>query len=99
MALGDLAAIVSCDNYTEVYLADGSHFLVRRSLKIWETALPAEMFVRVHRQALVNLALIERIDGFDGETPSLQLRGVKRPVACSHRLTPELRRRVEQRAR
>lgn len=97
--LADLSSIVSCDNYTEVHVADGSRFLVRRSLKTWEAALPPEMFVRVHRQALVNLALIERIDGFDSETPTLQLRGVKQPVACSHRLTPELRRRVEQRAR
>jgi two-component system LytT family response regulator len=92
--LADLAAVTSADNYSEVFVTDGSHFLVRRSLKIWEAALPAATFVRVHRQALVNLARIERIGNPDGETPTLILRGVKQPIACSHRLSPELRRRL-----
>jgi two-component system LytT family response regulator len=92
--LADLAAVISCDNYSEVFVADGSHFLVRRSLKTWEAALPANIFVRVHRQSLVNLAHLERIDDPDGDTPTLRLRGVKQPIACSHRLTPELRRRL-----
>lgn len=91
--LAELAALVSCDNYSEVFVADGTRFLVRRSLKVWEAALPAELFVRVHRRALVNLAQIERIADPDGETPHLLLRGVKQPVTCSHRLSPELRRR------
>ncbi len=92
--LADLAAIVSSDNYTDVYVADGSHFFVRRSLKAWESALPADIFVRVHRQALVNLAQLDRIDTPDGETPTLHLRGMKQSVACSHRLAPDLRRRL-----
>lgn len=94
--LADLAAIVACDNYNDVFVTDGSHFLVRHTLKAWENALPPEMFIRVHRQALVNLSLVERIDTPDGDTPALHLRGVKQPIACSHRLTPELRRRLEQ---
>lgn len=96
VALEDLAAVVSCDNYTEVYVRDGTHFLVRRSLKMWESALPAGMFVRVHRQALVNIGHIEQVDEHSGDTPSLWLRGVKQAIACSHRLSPELRRRLTQ---
>ena len=92
--LAQLAAVISCDNYSEVFVADGSHFLVRRSLKTWESALPTDVFVRVHRQSLVNLAHLERIENPDGDTPALRLRGVKQPIACSHRLTPELRRRL-----
>jgi hypothetical protein len=43
---------------------------------------------------LVNLRHIERIADPDGETPQLHVRGVATPVACSHRLSPELRRRL-----
>lgn len=92
--LADVVALVSCDNYSEVFVADGAHFLVRRPLKQWEAALPPELFVRVHRQALVNLAHLDRVDNPDGEAPTLRLRGMDRPVACSHRLAPELRRRL-----
>ncbi|WP_438479959.1 LytR/AlgR family response regulator transcription factor [Oleiharenicola lentus] len=94
VSLTEIAAVIANDNYTDVYVADGAHFLVRRTLKSWESSLPGAHFTRVHRQALVNLAQVERIDHADGETPALHLRGVKRPVTCSHRLSPELRRRL-----
>jgi len=92
--LTELAAVISCDNYSQVHVADGSHFLVRRALKVWEWALPVEMFVRVHRQALVNLGQLERVEDPDGDAPALRLRGVKQAVVCSNRLSPELRRRL-----
>jgi two-component system LytT family response regulator len=92
--LAELSALVASDNYTEVHVADGARFLVRRSLKAWEAILPAATFLRVHRQILVNLAQVERIDAPDSDTPALHLRGFRQPVVCSHRLSPELRRRL-----
>ncbi len=92
--VAELSAIVASDNYTEVHVADGSHFLIRRSLKAWAALLPAASFLRVHRQILVNLAHVERIEAPASDTPSLHLRGVRQPIACSHRLSPELRRRL-----
>ena len=89
-----ISAIVANDNYTEVFVADGDRFLIRRALRAWETSLPSAAFLRVHRQAIVNLAQIERIDDPDGETPVLHLRGLREPLTCSHRLSPELRRRL-----
>jgi len=90
----DLSAIISRENYTDALLADGARFFMRRTLKAWEESLPADLFLRVHRTTLVNLRHIERISEPDGETPQLHLRGVTDPVACSHRLSPELRRRL-----
>jgi two-component system LytT family response regulator len=90
----ELSAIIARENYTDAVLADGSRFFLRRTLKAWEESLPADLFLRVHRTTLVNLRHIERIADPDGETPQLHLRGVPDPVACSHRLSPELRRRL-----
>lgn len=92
--VAEISAILADDNYTEVFVADGDRFLMRRPLRAWETNLPPATFLRVHRQAIVNLAQIERIDDPDGETPVLHLRGVREPLTCSHRLSPELRRRL-----
>ncbi len=92
--LADLSAIVSRENYTDALLADGGRFFMRRTLKSWEESLPADLFLRVHRTTLVNLRHIERIADPEGETPELHLRGIATPVACSHRLSPELRRRL-----
>ncbi len=92
--LVEISAVISNQNYTDALLADGSRFFIRRTLKSWEETLPAELFLRVHRTTLVNLRHIEQIADPDGETPQLHLRGIAAPVACSHRLSPELRRRL-----
>jgi len=94
--LAEISAIISNQNYTDAVLADGARFFIRRTLKSWEETVPAELFLRVHRTTLVNLRHIEQIADPDGETPQLHLRGVTAPVTCSHRLSPELRRRLER---
>jgi two-component system, LytTR family, response regulator len=94
VAVAEVSAIVAHENYTDVLLANGTHFLIRRTMKVWEEMLPPELFVRVHRTTLVNLRHIEAIADPDGDTPQLRLRGVTTSIACSHRLSPELRRRV-----
>lgn len=41
-------------NYTKVFLIDGSHFILSKTLKIIEDLLPNSIFLRVHKSYLVN---------------------------------------------
>jgi two-component system, LytTR family, response regulator len=91
VALTSIGAILSCENYSEVLLAGGEKLLVRRSLKAWEDALPAPVFVRAHRQALVNLRRLVRIEDDGGDGPLLHLDGVKVPLRVSRREWAALR--------
>jgi two-component system LytT family response regulator len=83
--VAEIGAILSCENYSEVMLADGTRLLVRRSLKAWEEALPRPPFVRVHRQVLVNLSRLTRFEDDGGDGPLLILAGVRAPVRASRR--------------
>ena len=67
---------------------------MRRPLRAGESSLPAAQFFRVHRQAIMNPAQIERIDDPGGEPPVRHLRDSRTPITCSQRLSPELRRRL-----
>ena len=96
-AVSDLIAIVSAENYTEVFLADGARWLIRRTMDAWEQMLPGEVFARVHRTAIVNLALVERIERGEHETTSLKLRAVRHAIPVSRRSWPELRARLLER--
>lgn len=89
--LANIGAILSCENYSEVLLAGGERLLVRRSLKSWEDALPAPRFVRAHRQALVNLQRLVRIEDDGGDGPLLHLDGVRAPLRVSRREWATLR--------
>lgn len=47
--------------YTRVYLTDGTRPLVLRSLKSWHETLPPPAFLRIHRNAIVNLARVQSV--------------------------------------
>ena len=90
----DIVLVTSQDNYSEVRLAGGEHFLVRQTLAAWEERLPAAHFMRVHRQALVSLARIEGYEHADEETTLLRIAGLAEPVRARRQHLPELQARL-----
>lgn len=94
VALGDIAAIGSNENYSEAHLTGGTRLLVRRTMKSWEDTLPATHFVRVHRTMIINLARYRGADRQSYETTLLHLDGLAEPVRASFRYLPELRERL-----
>ena len=94
VALADIAAIESNENYSEAYLGDGTRLFVRRTMKCWEDTLPASHFVRVHRSTIVNLARYRGSDRQSYETTLLHLDGLGAAVRASFRYLPELRARL-----
>ena len=91
LPLAAIGAIHSCENYCELHLADGGKLLVRHTLKAWEDTLPAPPFARAHRQAIVNLTHLVRIEDDGADAPLLHLRGGRAPVRASRREWAELR--------
>lgn len=41
-------------NYTKIFLNNGSHFILSKTLKLIEEQLPSSIFIRVHKSFLVN---------------------------------------------
>ena len=94
IALTDIAAIESNENYSATHLGDGTRLLVRRTMKTWEDTLPASHFVRVHRTTIVNLARYRGSDRESYEVTRLHLDGLAEPARASFRYLPELRTRL-----
>ena len=82
LAAREVLAVFSSENYSQVLTA-GQRWFVRRTMSAWEALLPAEMFIRVHRTAIVNLAAVEELKRRTGETSLLRLRGFSRPIRVS----------------
>jgi len=87
----DIVAILSSQNYSEVLLADGERWFVRRTMQAWQQILPAGAFLSVHRTTIVNLAFVDRIERTADERSAVTLRGVRQPFPVSRRLWPALR--------
>jgi two-component system LytT family response regulator len=91
--LAAIGAIKSCENYTELHLVDGEKLLVLRPLKAWEETLPEENFVRIHRQALVNLAHVKKITRAGEDDVLFELTPPLATQPASRRQLAELRHR------
>lgn len=79
----DIIAVRADGDYSELLLRDGTRIVQKETLTHWEQRLgPA--FLRVHRDTLVSLAEVERVERDpDGSTYRLLLRGQPGVVAVS----------------
>ena len=95
--VAEISAIFSNENYSDVQLRSGERFLTRRTMKAWEDTLPAAQFMRVHRQALVNVACIESHQRDSRETALLRVTGAREPVSVSRSFLADVEARLAAR--
>jgi two-component system LytT family response regulator len=90
-SVASIACVLADGDYTRVITHDGRERLILRSLQDWEQRLPAEMFARVHRSAIVNLRTVDRVVPVHGGRMRLYIRALAQPVTVSRRLAKRLR--------
>jgi two-component system LytT family response regulator len=91
LPVASICAVRSAENYTELLLAGGQTLLVLRTLKSWEETLPEAQFVRIHRQALVNLAQVRKIERRGEDEVVFHLEACGAALPASRRQLAELR--------
>ena len=93
LRVNQIVSIAAAGDATVVSTADGLRGRVPRSLKSWEERLPPKQFVRIHREALVNLQFVERIEEWSHEAYQVHLRGQPSPLTLSRRYATRLKSR------
>jgi len=90
----EIVVVNSCENYSEVQLASGDRVLVRRTMKAWEELLPANHFLRVHRNHLVNLGRVKRFEPLTEDAALLHLNGLPEPVRARRHIGAVIEERL-----
>ncbi len=88
VAAGEIAYLKSADDYSEIHLCEGDSALSDDTLAWWENRLEPIGFIRVHRQFIVNVSLVERLVK-SGDTVGIVLKD-------ADLLIPVARRRVRK---
>jgi two-component system sensor histidine kinase/response regulator len=91
----DVKSVIAYGEYSWVYWDKGKGALLRKPLKQWEVELPADRFVRIHRNSIINLAFMERLERLPGGRMQVHLRETAEPIAVSLRLAPALNRKLK----
>lgn len=85
----DIDWIEAADNYVRLHVGSATH-LVRESLRLLETKLDRQAFLRVHRSAIVNVDAIRELQPwFHGDQVIILRSGTR--LTCSRRYDERLR--------
>jgi two-component system, LytTR family, response regulator len=93
LPVASIVCIFAAGDYTEVVTRDGRRRATLRSLAEWERRLPQELFERVHRSAIANLAAVSRVTPLPGGQMRLELAALQTPIVVSRRFARRLRAR------
>jgi len=86
--------IQAAGDYSEVLTADGSKGLTLKSMKDWETRLPPQHFVRIHRSTIINMDFIERVESWFNYSFRIYMKGIKEPLVISRRYASLLKNKL-----
>jgi len=91
LKVGRVTHVTAAGDYTEVFTAEGQKHLVEKPLREWEARLPEKFFARIHRNCIVNLEYVERVESWFNRSHQLFLRGVGSPLTVSRRHAARLK--------
>ncbi len=91
--IGSIIKITSAGNYSEIYTSSKLKGLVLKSLKDWEVRLP-NCFVRIHRNAIINLEYVDRVEGWFNYSYKVFLKEINEPLVISRRYAAKLKERM-----
>ena len=92
--MNSIVKISASGAYTEVYTLKGIKVLAHKSMKEWESRLPQNLFVRIHRSTIINIDFIEKMDKWFNYSYRVYLKTFDEPVSISRRYIAAIRERM-----
>lgn len=96
LKLSEVKAFLADGEYSNIYWGKEQHLMFRKPLKQWVVELPPEQFIRVHRQAIVNLAFLDFVDKDAEGRSQIHLRDFNQAIPISQRETSRFNRCLKQ---
>lgn len=93
LRVNQIVSVSAAGDVTELLTADGNRGRVPRTLKAWEERLPEKQFLRIHRETIVNVQYVDRIEEWSHESFQVHLRGHTAPFTLSRRYAARLKAR------
>jgi two-component system LytT family response regulator len=94
LKVNSILNIAAAGDYSEVMTQDGNKGLALKSMKEWETRLPDQHFIRIHRSTIINMEFIEKIEEWFNYSFRVYLKGLAEPYVISRRYATRLKDRL-----
>lgn len=89
--VSSIIVITAAGNYSEILTTTKLKGLVLKSMREWETRLPNNYFIRIHRNAIINLEFLDRTEDWFSYSYQVFLKGIEKPFVMSRRYASKLK--------
>ena len=96
--LSEIKALLADGEYSKAFWGKDQSMMFRKPLKQWEKELPAAQFLRIHRNAIINLEFLEFVKRTPAG-PQVQLREFTQILEVSQRKVPALNQALKTAAK
>ena len=86
-----IAAITSEADYSYIHTNDKAHSITRKTMREWESRLPENHFCRIHRETIVNLEYVFKIDDSLSNSYKVYIKGIEKPFLMSRRYAAKIK--------
>jgi two-component system LytT family response regulator len=94
LRVDSIKSVNAAGDYSYVLTSEGRKRLVHKPLKEWETRLPGNFFLRIHRSTIVNMEYVERLEPWSNYSYRVYLRGSSDPLVMSRRYAAKAKDRL-----
>ena len=91
LQIGSIECILADNIFTKAFFNDKKVLHVRQSLNEWEKILPQNLFIRVNRGIIINLAHVKLIEKSPNQTMIIHMQNYDNPVIMSRCYTNKLK--------
>ncbi|QQS35459.1 MAG: response regulator [Ignavibacteriales bacterium] len=93
--LAEIECITAEAEYTYVHSVSGQKMLVRKLLKEWESILPGNFFIRIHRSTIINIKSVNKIDKWFNHSLAVSLKHNNEKFVISRRYYSKLKNKMD----
>jgi len=86
-----IIAITSEADYSYIHTNDKVRSITRKTMREWESRLPENHFCRIHRETIVNLEYVSKIDDSLSNSYKVYIKGIEKPFLMSRRYAAKIK--------
>jgi DNA-binding LytR/AlgR family response regulator len=92
--IDNILYLSAAKDYTKIFTKDKKTFIVRKPMKVWESKLPKEYFLRIHRSTIINTEYIDKVERWFNYSHKLYLKDVKDFFIISQRYSRKFKKQI-----
>jgi DNA-binding LytR/AlgR family response regulator len=89
--LKDIVYIESNGDYSRIYMNNNKSWLIKNSIKSWNSILPSNHFIQIRRSIIINVNSIDSMQKWFNYTHKIILKGIGEPFIMSQRHSRKLK--------